>query len=136
MGDVGVNGHTLQLSNADKAAIDTVCGAMKCVVLVVSGRPLDVTGFAPKADALVASWLPGSEGEGVADVLTGKRPFTGRLPVTWAKAESQLPINVGDKSYDPLYPYGWGLRTDGTRARLQQLRAQLAARPRRPHRGA
>jgi beta-glucosidase len=126
MGDIGVNGHTLQLSNADKAAIDTVCGAMKCVVMVVSGRPLDVTGFAPKATALVASWLPGSEGEGVADVLTGKRPFTGRLPVTWAKAESQLPINVGDKRYDPLYPYGWGLRTDGTRARLQQLRAQLA----------
>ncbi len=127
MGDVGNNGHTLQLSGADRAAVDKVCGAMKCVVLVVSGRPLDVTGISGEADALVASWLPGSEGEGVADVLTGRRPFTGRLPVTWAKAESQLPINVGDKSYDPLYPYGWGLRTDATRARLQTLRDQLAA---------
>ena len=129
MGDVGNNGHTLQLSAADRQAVDRVCGAMKCVVMVVSGRPLDVTGVSSEADALVASWLPGSEGEGVADVLTGAKPFTGRLPVTWAKAESQIPINVGDKSYDPLYPYGWGLRTDVTRTRLQTLRTQLASDP-------
>ena len=47
----------------------------------------------------------------VADVLYGKRPFTGQLPVTWPKSESQLPLNVGDSSYDPQYPYGWGLTT-------------------------
>ncbi len=124
VGDVG-NGHTLQLSVADRDAVDRVCGAMKCVVLVVSGRPLDVTGIVGEADAVVASWLPGSEGEGVADVLFGRTPFTGRLPETWAKAESQLPINVGDKRYDPLYPYGWGLRNDSERARLVTLRAEL-----------
>ncbi|MGC5413103.1 glycoside hydrolase family 3 protein, partial [Streptomyces sp. DT225] len=62
-------------------------------------------------DALVASWLPGSEGDGVADVLFGKRAFTGQLPVTWPKSEAQLPINVGDASYDPQFPYGWGLTT-------------------------
>jgi beta-glucosidase len=44
-------------------------------------------------------------------VLFGLRPFTGRLPVTWFKAESQIPINVGDKNYDPLFPYGWGIQT-------------------------
>lgn len=124
VGDVG-NGHTLQLSVADRDAVDRVCGAMKCVVLVVSGRPLDITGIVGEADAVVASWLPGSEGEGVADVLFGRTPFTGRLPETWAMAESQLPINVGDKRYDPLYPYGWGLRTDSDRARLISLRAAL-----------
>ncbi|HEY2042130.1 MAG TPA: glycoside hydrolase family 3 N-terminal domain-containing protein [Jatrophihabitans sp.] len=128
VGDVG-NGHTMQLSVADRNAVDTVCGAMRCVVLDVSGRPLDITGVVPEADGVVASWLPGSEGEGVADVLFGNKPFTGRLPVTWAKAESQLPINVGDKTYDPLYPYGWGLRTDSQRARLQNLRDQLEAEP-------
>ena len=61
----------------------------------------------------------------MADVLFGLKPFTGRLPLTWAKAESQLPINVGDANYDPLYPFGWGLRTDNPRARLQTLRDQL-----------
>jgi beta-glucosidase len=62
----------------------------------------------------------------VADVLFGLKPFTGRLPETWAKAESQLPINVGDKTYDPLYPFGWGLRTDSPHARVQALRTELA----------
>ncbi|MGI5514853.1 glycoside hydrolase family 3 protein [Streptomyces sp. CA-106131] len=110
VGDVG-NGHSLQLSAADKAAVDKVCGAMKCAVLVVSGRPQLIGDQLGKIDALVASWLPGTEGDGVADVLYGKRPFTGRLPVTWPKSEAQLPINVGDSSYDPQFPYGWGLTT-------------------------
>jgi beta-glucosidase len=62
-------------------------------------------------DAVVASWLPGSEGAGVADVLFGSVPFTGKLPVTWPRTLDQEPINVGDADYDPLYPYGWGIRT-------------------------
>jgi beta-glucosidase len=91
----------------------------------VSGRPLDITGIVPEAAGMVASWLPGSEGAGVADVLFGDKPFTGRLPETWALAESQLPINVGDANYNPLYAYGWGLRTDNPRSRLQTVRDQL-----------
>ncbi|MFI9809714.1 glycoside hydrolase family 3 protein [Streptomyces sp. NPDC052301] len=110
VGDVG-NGHSLQLSAADQAAVDKVCAAMKCAVLIVSGRPQLIGDRLDKIDALVASWLPGTEGEGVADVLYGTRPFTGQLPVTWPKSESQLPINVGDASYDPQFPYGWGLTT-------------------------
>ncbi|MGI8667824.1 MAG: glycoside hydrolase family 3 N-terminal domain-containing protein [Jatrophihabitans sp.] len=128
VGDVG-NGHTMQLSVADRNAVDTVCAAMKCVVLDVSGRPLDITGIVPEAAGVIGSFLPGSEGEGVADVLFGKQPFTGRLPLSWAKAESQLPINVGDASYDPLYPFGWGLRTDNQRDRLQTVRDQLETVP-------
>ena len=62
-------------------------------------------------DALVASWLPGSEGAGVADVLFGKRPFTGKLSMTWPRTEAQVPINIGDSDYNPLFPYGWGLST-------------------------
>ncbi|AEW92475.1 MULTISPECIES: glycoside hydrolase family 3 protein [Streptomycetaceae] len=111
MGDVG-NGHTLDLSAADRAAVDKVCGAIRtCVVLDVAGRPQIVTDELPKADAFVMSWLPGSEGEGVADVLFGKRPFTGKLPVSWPRAESQEPVNVGDHRYDPLFRYGYGLTT-------------------------
>ncbi|MEV6205586.1 glycoside hydrolase family 3 N-terminal domain-containing protein [Kitasatospora sp. NPDC051914] len=111
VGDVG-NGHTLNLSDADRANIDRVCGAIPtCVVLDVAGRPQIVTGELPKADAFVMSWLPGSEGAGVADVLFGKRPFTGKLPVSWPRSEAQEPINIGDRSYDPLFPYGFGLTT-------------------------
>ncbi|WP_306188261.1 glycoside hydrolase family 3 N-terminal domain-containing protein [Streptomyces sp. MK5] len=110
VGDVG-NGHGLRLSAADQAAVDKVCAAMKCAVLIVSGRPQLIGDRLGKIDALVASWLPGTEGAGVADVLYGRRPFTGQLPVTWPKSEQQLPINVGDASYDPQFPYGWGLTT-------------------------
>jgi beta-glucosidase len=105
--------QTMMLNAADKAAVDKVCAAVeKCVVLVVSGRPLIIDpAQLDEIDALVASWLPGSEGEGVADVLFGRRPFTGKLPVTWPRTIDQEPINVGDADYDPLYPFGYGLRT-------------------------
>ncbi|MBO3100774.1 glycoside hydrolase family 3 N-terminal domain-containing protein [Cellulomonas fengjieae] len=124
-GDVGNNGKSLSLSAADRAAIDTVCGALECVVLVVSGRPQLVTDQLGDIDALVASWLPGTEGAGVADVLFGTRPFTGRLPVSWPAAADQVPVNVGDETYAPLYPYGWGLRTDAQRDRLTALAGTL-----------
>ncbi|ADI11978.1 glycosyl hydrolase [Streptomyces bingchenggensis BCW-1] len=132
VGDVG-NGHDLRLSEADQAAVDRVCGAMKCAVLIVSGRPQLIGDRLGDIDALVASWLPGTEGDGVADVLYGKRAFTGQLPLTWPKSEAQLPINVGDAAYDPQYPYGWGLTT-AARApgehganRLEQLSAEAKA---------
>jgi beta-glucosidase len=111
VGDVG-NGHTMDISAADRANIDKVCAAVqKCVVLDVAGRTQIITDELPKIDAFVASWLPGSEGEGVADVLFGKQPFTGKLPVTWPRSQAQEPINVGDRNYDPLFPYGYGLTT-------------------------
>ena len=127
VGDIG-NGHTDDLSTADKSAVDRVCAAMKCVVLVVAGRPMNIASIQGEANAIVASWLPGTEGEGVADTLFGTKPFTGRLPESWAKLvnTTTTPVNVGDASYDPLYPYGWGLRTDPERARLTTVRDSLA----------
>lgn len=56
----------------------------KIVVVIVSGRPLDITADAKDWNAVVAAWLPGSEGAGVADGLFGNVPFTGTLPVEWA----------------------------------------------------
>jgi beta-glucosidase len=105
--------QTMKLNAADSAAVDKVCArAAKCVVVVVSGRPmiLDPQQLS-NIDALVAAWLPGSEGAGVADTLFGKRPFTGKLPVTWPRSLDQEPINIGDANYNPLYPYGYGLTT-------------------------
>ncbi|WP_446220054.1 glycoside hydrolase family 3 protein [Micromonospora sp. IBHARD004] len=103
---------SLALQASDRAVIDKVCAEIStCVVLVVSGRPQLVTDQLGQIDALVASWLPGSEGAGVADVLFGQQPFTGQLPVSWPRDAAQVPINVGDADYQPLYPFGWGLRT-------------------------
>jgi beta-glucosidase len=120
--DPGDNGvlrppQTMQLSDADKAAVDKVCAAArKCVVIIVSGRPLILDpAQRSQIDGLVAAWLPGSQGEGVADTLFGRRPYTGKLPVTWPRTLDQEPINVGDAGYDPLYPFGFGLRTRRTR---------------------
>src|SRR3954470_5086022 len=104
---------TMQLSDADTLAIRRVCTqAASCTVLVVSGRPMiSPPELLDGIDALVASWLPGSGGMGVADVLFGRKPFTGKLPVTWPRTVDEEPINVGDANYNPLYRYGFGLGT-------------------------
>src|SRR5262249_29906298 len=65
--------------------------------------------------------------------LFGAKPFTGRLPLSWPRSMSQLPINVGDPLYDPQYAFGWGLRTDAARGRLQAARAVLALLPSDAH---
>jgi beta-glucosidase len=116
--DPGDNGQPrpvkdMKLSAADSAAVDKVCAATdRCVVVVVSGRPLILDPQQMQhVDALVEAWLPGAEGAGVADPLFGKVGYTGKLPMSWPRTLAQEPINVGDASYDPLYPYGYGLQT-------------------------
>src|SRR3954463_6386295 len=103
----------MQLSSADKAAVDKVCAATtRCVVVIVSGRPLILDpGQLDRMDALVEAWLPGSEGLGVADPLFGTTHYSGKLPVSWPRSLDQEPINVGDPNYDPLFPFGFGLGT-------------------------
>ncbi|XP_026424395.1 uncharacterized protein LOC113320717 [Papaver somniferum] len=91
--------------------IKNVCGAIKCVVVVVSGRPVVLEPYVSSIDALVAAWLPGSESQGVTDVLFGDYGFTGKLSRTWFKTVDQLPMNFGDAHYDPLFPFGYGLTT-------------------------
>lgn len=112
-------GDSLNLTLADPgpSTIQTVCSAVKCVVVIISGRPVVIQPYVPLMDALVAAWLPGSEGQGVADVLFGDYGFTGKLPRTWFKSVDQLPMNVGDKHYDPLFPFGFGLTTKPMDAR-------------------
>jgi beta-glucosidase len=82
---------------------------MPVAVILVSGRPLVVNKIMERCDALVAVWLPGSEGDGVADVLFGDVAPTGKLSCSWPRSMAQIPINVGDADYDPLFPYGFGL---------------------------
>lgn len=105
----------LTIPNPGPEIITNVCGAMKCVVIIISGRPLVIEPYVGLIDAVVAGWLPGSEGQGVADVLFGDYGFTGKLPRTWFKSVDQLPMNVGDPHYDPLFPFGFGLTTKPTK---------------------
>ena len=79
------------------------------VVVLISGRPLILGDALAKADAFVAAWLPGTEGQGVTDVLFGDYRPTGKLSFTWPRTNAQIPINVGDRGYNPLFPYGYGL---------------------------
>jgi beta-glucosidase len=82
---------------------------LKTVVVLVAGRPMILDPILPYADAIVVAWLPGSEGGGVTDVLFGDYHPTGKLPHSWPRSMDQIPINVGDAVYDPLYPYDYGL---------------------------
>ncbi|XP_004241371.1 uncharacterized protein [Solanum lycopersicum] len=105
----------LTITEPGPSTINNVCGAVKCVVVVVSGRPVVLEPYVEKIDGLVAAWLPGTEGQGVADVLFGDYGFTGKLARTWFKSVDQLPMNVGDRNYNPLFPFGFGLTTQAVK---------------------
>jgi beta-glucosidase len=99
-----------ELTQADEALVADAKAAGKPVVLVLlTGRPLLISAAFRQADAVVVAWLPGSEGEGVADVLTGDFKPTGKLSHSWPRELTQIPINEGDAGTDPLFPYGFGL---------------------------
>ena len=104
----------LTLLGSDAALIDRLrAQSKKIVVILISGRPLVVTGPLSTWDAFVAAWLPGTEGAGVADVLFGDDDFTGKLPYTWPRSNDQLPFDFKDLPAEgcdaPLFPFGYGL---------------------------
>ncbi|GAA2165140.1 glycoside hydrolase family 3 protein [Actinomadura napierensis] len=103
----------LALDDEDLKTIDRLrASGVPVAVVLVSGRPLDIASQLGGWNALVASWLPGTEGEGVADVLFGDARPAGRLPVTWPRDGDQEPINAGDGK-KPLFPFGYGLTYGG-----------------------
>ena len=94
----------------DLALIDAAKRSGKpLVVVLITGRPIILGDVLDAASAVVAAWLPGTEGDGVADVLYGAYKPTGKLSVSWPANMSQIPINVGDPRYAPLFAYGYGL---------------------------
>ncbi len=98
----------LSLSREDLAVLERLrqrCRRM--LVILLSGRPLIMTEAMAHWDAFVAAWLPGSEGQGIADVLFGDFPFSGKLPYAWPRSMDQVPLAVTGGT--PLFPFGYGL---------------------------
>jgi len=99
---------TLAFGSDNAAQLGDICSRVTtCIAILYSGRPLIIGDQLPKADAFVAGWLPGTEGDGVTDVLFGAG-FSGKLPVSWPRAVTDEPINSGDGK-TPLFPLGYGI---------------------------
>ena len=99
----------LSVSKQDAAAVAALKDAgLRVIVVVLSGRPVILGEIADQADALVAAWLPGTEGEGVSDALFGQAPFKGKLSFSWPRSMEQVPL-TNSKSKAPLFPTGFGL---------------------------
>lgn len=116
-GDIGheSNNLTLTLSKKHQDYIKTYSQkGVKVVTVLISGRPLVVTNQINKSNAFIAAWLPGSEGNGIAEVLFGNYNFKGKLPHSWPKFEKDFKGKYGpnywDNSIEPLYPFGYGLQ--------------------------
>ena len=115
----------LSLSETDGNTINAMRSRVdKLIVVILSGRPLVITDQLANADAWVEAWLPGTEGEGVGDVLFGDKTFVGKLPYTWPRSNAQLPINennsAGKTGCDaPLFPFGYGLGEAGSQPIVQ-----------------
>lgn len=115
LGDI----RTLEFEAGDKKSLALLkklkAAGIPVVSVFLSGRPLWVNPEINQSDAFVASWLPGSEGGGVADVIIGDpngRPlndFSGRLSYSWPKFAGQFTLNKGQRGYNPLFPLGYGL---------------------------
>ena len=105
-------GRTLELAEShpeDLATIKNISSrGVPVIAVLLSGRPLIINKELDEVASFVAAWLPGSEGQGVADVLLGDFDFQGKLSFSWPK-EAKAELNVGDQNYDPLFPFGFGL---------------------------
>lgn len=102
----------LKIPLSGNEIISLVADKFPTVALLISGRPMVLeTPVLEKVEAFVAAWLPGTEGRGITDVLFGDYEFEGRLPVTWFRSVEQLPMHLESNSLDPLFPYGYGLRS-------------------------
>ncbi|HKC64660.1 MAG TPA: glycoside hydrolase family 3 C-terminal domain-containing protein, partial [Pyrinomonadaceae bacterium] len=100
----------LTLAAEDIKAVDKLNrSGTPTVVILVSGRPLLIEPVLSKCRAFIAAWLPGTEGQGVADVLFGDSRPTGKLSMTFPRTMDDALSNVGDKNYNPLFRYGYGL---------------------------
>jgi beta-glucosidase len=103
------SGHTIYDGLAAGIVSKMTAAKIPLVLVLVTGRPVRIESYLPQFDAVVAAWLPGSEGEGVADVLYGDAKFTGKLSKSWPRDATMLPLSSLQTPADPLFAYGFGL---------------------------
>ena len=102
------------LPSSDFSALSDARASGKPVVaIVMSGRPVQIESALANADAWVAAWLPGTEGDGVADVLFGDVDFTATLSHSWPHGDADCNVNYYDTGYDPLFAFGYGCTIAG-----------------------
>ena len=100
----------LYLSEKDKQVLSNMKKHnIPLIVIMLSGRPLIITEEIKNWDAFMAAWLPGSEGNGVADVLFGDYKPTGKLSFAWPKSMNQIPLDYNNESSNPMFNYQFGL---------------------------
>ena len=106
----------LTLPEADIGLIERMrTRCQRLVAILLSGRPLIITDQLPLIDSLIAAWLPGTEAQGIVDVLFGDLPFTGKLSFTWPRSMDQIPIvypYAKGEGAEAVFPIGYGLRGD------------------------
>ncbi len=101
---------TLGLSRADLGVISSAAALdIPLVTILYSGRPVDIRQVRELSSALVAAWLPGTQAQGIADVLFGLERPSGRLSYTWPADPADLPLGDGVGQDEVLYPLGYGL---------------------------
>jgi beta-glucosidase len=102
------NATNLDLDPGDVALVEKAkASGAPVTTILLSGRPLILGSALDISDAFIAAWLPGTEGEGVADVLFGDCKPVGKLPREWLHNDEQMAAN--DMTGEPLFPFGFGL---------------------------
>jgi hypothetical protein len=107
----------LTLDDEDKTTINNVkASGVPMVLVIVSGRPMIVTDEIEGIDAVVAAWLPGTEGDGIAEVLFGDYGFTGMLSFSWPADMTQVWNGFIGDNPNVLFPFGFGLNYESVKA--------------------
>jgi beta-glucosidase len=106
-GDTGDLSITGALGHKDnKASIESVKALGKpTIALIIAGRNVLINDYRKDWDSIVMCYLPGSEGDGIASVLSGETPFTGKLPMPYYKSVD----DIAKENADLLYDVGYGL---------------------------
>jgi len=108
-GPYGTHLYLQQLHPEDIETIKNITSrGIPVVAVMICGRPLVIEQELAESKAFVVAWFPGSEGQGVADVIFGDYPMQGKLSFSWPSYDDEN-WNLGDEGYNPMFPYGFGL---------------------------
>lgn len=109
-GPYGTHLYLHQLHPEDLDTIERIrAKGIPVICIMICGRPLVIERELEASQAFMVAWLPGSEGQGIADVIFGDYPVQGKLSFSWPRYDDEN-WNIGDENYNPRFPFGFGLR--------------------------